>query len=209
MSKIKAILFDMDGVLIEAKEWHYEALNKALEFFGMQIDREAHLSTFDGLPTKDKLAILAKSRGLPEPLFDTINRLKQKFTQQIIYQNCNPRFHHQYALSALRREGYKMAVCSNSIRDTVQIMMRLSRLETYLDLQLSNQDVSIAKPDPEIYLLAMDRLGVNPAETLVLEDNDHGIQAARASGAHLMIVGSVDDVNYEQIKLKIEELERI
>ncbi|STK74080.1 2-deoxyglucose-6-phosphatase [Escherichia coli] len=49
---IKAILFDMDGVLIDAKEWHYEALNKALDLFGMKISRFDHLTTFDGLPTK-------------------------------------------------------------------------------------------------------------------------------------------------------------
>jgi len=62
---IKAILFDMDGVLIEAKDWHYEALNMALDLFGMPISRDAHLSTFDGLPTKDKLNLLSKTRGFP------------------------------------------------------------------------------------------------------------------------------------------------
>lgn len=207
MNKIKAVLFDMDGVLIEAKEWHYEALNDALELFGMPIDREAHLSTFDGLPTKDKLAILGQSKGLPEPLFKLINDLKQKFTQQIIYQKCHPLFHHQYALSSLKREGYKLAVCSNSVRETVHMMMQLSKLDGYLDLQLSNQDVIKAKPDPEIYLLAMEQLGVSPDETLILEDNDHGIQAAKASGAHVMVIGTVDDVNYERIKDTIAEIE--
>jgi len=52
MNKIKAIIFDMDGVLIEAKDWHYEALNKALRLFGMEISRYDHLVTYDGLPTK-------------------------------------------------------------------------------------------------------------------------------------------------------------
>src|SRR2546422_8444783 len=56
-SMIKAVLFDMDGVLIDAKEWHYESLNRALDLFGMAIDRDAHLATFDGLPTRRKLEI--------------------------------------------------------------------------------------------------------------------------------------------------------
>lgn len=60
--KIKAVLFDMDGVLIDAKEWHYEALNKALKLFGMEISRYDHLNTFDGLPTKVKLMMLAKKK---------------------------------------------------------------------------------------------------------------------------------------------------
>ena len=57
--KIKAILFDMDGVLIEAKEWHYEALNRALKLFGMPVSRFDHLTTFDGLPTMKKLELLS------------------------------------------------------------------------------------------------------------------------------------------------------
>lgn len=52
MPKIKAILFDMDGVLVDAKDWHYEALNQALSLFGMEISRYDHLVTYDGLPTK-------------------------------------------------------------------------------------------------------------------------------------------------------------
>lgn len=62
---IKAIFFDMDGVLIDAKEWHYEALNRALELFGMPISQVDHLTTFDGLPTRKKLEMLTLGRGLP------------------------------------------------------------------------------------------------------------------------------------------------
>ena len=57
-NKIKAVIFDMDGVLIDAKDWHYEALNKALRLFGLEITRSEHETTYDGLPTKDKLEIL-------------------------------------------------------------------------------------------------------------------------------------------------------
>ena len=56
--EIKAIIFDMDGVLIEAKDWHYEALNRALSLFGMEISRYDHLVTYDGLPTTKKLEML-------------------------------------------------------------------------------------------------------------------------------------------------------
>ena len=58
---VKAILFDMDGVLIDAKEWHYEALNRALKLFGFEISKFEHIHTFDGLSTKDKLKLLSKA----------------------------------------------------------------------------------------------------------------------------------------------------
>ena len=74
---IKAILFDMDGVLIDARSWHYEALNLALGHFGYKISLESHLLTFDGLPTKDKLEILSKTIDLPRGLHEIVSSLKQ------------------------------------------------------------------------------------------------------------------------------------
>lgn len=203
---IKAILFDMDGVLIDAKDWHYEALNRALDIFGLRISRDAHLTTFDGLPTREKLKMLSISRGLPTGLHEFLNALKQRYTHEMTHQLCRPQFNHQYALSKLKSEGYLMGVCSNSVRSSVEIMMELADLRKYLDVLFSNEDVAKGKPDPEMYLRAMARLSVEPHETLILEDNENGIAAARASGAHLMIVTEPDDVTYHAIKNRISNL---
>lgn len=203
---IKAILFDMDGVLIEAKDWHYEALNKALELFGYTISRESHLSTFDGLPTRCKLEMLTKARNLPSGLHEFINSLKQVYTLEISNQYCKPVFNHQYALSRLKRDGYLMAVCSNSVRTSVEAMMSLSGLKEYVDLLISNEDVSKAKPDPEMYTIAIEHFQLEPKECLILEDNDKGIQAAKMSGAHLLEIGVPDDVTYQNICNCIAEI---
>ena len=203
MSKINAVIFDMDGVLIEAKDWHYEALNKALQLFGMEISRYDHLVTYDGLPTKKKLVMLTHERGLPKGLHTFINDMKQQYTMEIVYAECKPRFYHEYALSRLKNEGYNMAVCSNSIRNTIEVMMQKASLEQYLDFYISNQDVKNGKPDPEMYNNAIERMGLEPKECMILEDNENGIKAARASGANVMIVDSVEDVNYENIKKHI------
>ena len=208
MNKIKAILFDMDGVLIEAKDWHYEALNKALQLFGMKISRYDHLVTYDGLPTRKKLEMLTLERGLPRGLHKFINEMKQQYTMEIVYAECKPRFYHEYALSRLKNEGYKMAVCSNSIRNTIEVMMQKAALEDYLEFYISNQDVKNGKPDPEMYNKAIEKMGLTPKECMILEDNENGIKAARASNAHVMIVDSVEDVNYENIKKHIEVFEK-
>lgn len=203
---IKAICFDMDGVLIDAKDWHYEALNHALEHFSYSISRESHLSTFDGLPTRQKLKMLTKVYGLPEQLHDFLNDIKQNYTMQIIHKCCKPSFNHQYALSRLKAEGYKIAVCSNSVRQSIETMMRLSSLDIYLDQIISNEDVSNGKPDPEMYLLAMSIFSITPEECLILEDNDQGIHAAIASGGNLLKIGVPGDVTYQAIKTRINEL---
>jgi HAD superfamily hydrolase (TIGR01509 family) len=207
MTRIRAVLFDMDGVLIDAKDWHYEALNKALGLFGMEITRYDHLITYDGLPTRRKLEMLTLERGLPEELHAFVNEMKQRYTLDLVHQNCKPTFAHELALSRLRAEGLKLGVCSNSIRHTVQVMLDKAMILGYFDTLLSNQDVSAGKPDPEMYRTCMERLGVRPEETLILEDNDHGIHAARASGAHLLEIDTPADVTYSRIREAIAAIE--
>ena len=204
---IKAVIFDMDGVLIEAKDWHYEALNRALKIFGMEISRYEHLSVFDGLPTKKKLQMLSLDRGLPESLHTFINEMKQQYTMELVYSLCKPRFNHEFALMKLNNEGYKMAVCSNSIRRTIEIMMQKSALENYFDFYISNEDVKQGKPSPEMYEKAITKVGFNPKECLIVEDNENGIKAAMASGANVMVVSEVDEVNYDNIKYHINKFE--
>ncbi|TCT44635.1 HAD family hydrolase [Martelella mediterranea] len=204
---IKAVIFDMDGVLIDAKDWHYDALNRALGLFGFTIERYEHATAYDGLPTRTKLKRLSVEKKLPDYLHTFINEMKQRYTMEIIYERCRPRFEHEYALSRLRMEGYRLGVASNSMRDTVTLMMEKASLTAYLDFMLSNQDVKASKPDPEIYLTAIEKLGLKPTECLIVEDNQNGIKAARAAGGHLLVVKDVDEVTYDNIKQRIAEIE--
>lgn len=204
---IKAVIFDMDGVLIDAKEWHYEALNRALSLFGMEISKYDHLVTYDGLPTRKKLEMISIERGLPSSLHDFINDLKQDYTMELIFTRCKPTFIHQYALSHLKAEGYRLAVCSNSIHNTINSMLSRAQLLKYFEFYLSNQDVEKPKPSPEIYIKAMHRLGLKPEECLIIEDNPNGIKAAKDSGAHVLIVRDTTDVNYTNINEYINQLE--
>jgi HAD superfamily hydrolase (TIGR01509 family) len=206
INDIKAIIFDMDGVLIDAKEWHYDALNRALSLFGMEISRYDHLMTYDGLPTYKKLEMLTVERNLPRQLHDFINELKQQYTIQAVHTYCKPKFHHEYALSKLKQDGYKICVASNSIRSTVELMMERSCLAKYLNFFLSNQDVKEGKPNPEIYIKAINMLGLTPKQCLILEDNENGIKAAKGSGAWVMEVTDISQVTYSNIIEKIKLL---
>ena len=165
------------------------------------------LSRMMGSPQGRNWRCLHNERGLPKGLHKFINDMKQQYTMEIVYAECKPRFYHEYALSKLKNEGYSMAVCSNSIRNTIGVMMQKASLEQYLDFYISNQDVKNGKPDPEMYNKAIERMGLDPKECMILEDNENGIKAARASGANVMIVDTVEDVNYENIKRHIEIFE--
>ena len=207
MGTIRAVIFDMDGVLVDAKDWHYEALNRALSLFGYSISRYEHLVTYDGLPTRRKLEMLSLERGLPRALHPFLNELKQMYTMEVVHSKCKPVFQVEYAVSNLRAAGYKLAVASNSVRNTVEVMMRRSCLAQYMDLLLSNEDVVKGKPDPEMYTTAIRRLGLEPGDCLVVEDNDNGIRAAKAAGAHLMEVRGTEDVNLAGIRARIRQCE--
>jgi beta-phosphoglucomutase len=204
---IKAVVFDMDGVLIDAREWHYEALNRALGLLGYEISRYDHLSTYDGLPTRRKLEMLSVERGLPRQLHSFLNGLKQEYTMEYVATRCRPVFQHEYALARLRAAGYKLGVASNSVRATVLEMMSRASLRDYLDTIVTNEDVTRPKPDPEMYAKAIADLGVRPDETLVVEDNENGIRAATAAGAHVMVVSCPEDVTLEAVEARISAVD--
>jgi beta-phosphoglucomutase len=204
---IEAIVFDMDGVLIDAKEWHFEALNRALGYFGYAISRTDHVTTFDGLPTRRKLEILSAERGLPRGLHEFLNDLKQQYTVEQVHLKCKPMFVHEYALSSLKASGYKLGLGSNSIRSTVELMMTKSNLRHHLDVMVSNEDVTKPKPHPDIYLKAAAELGVIPEKCLVVEDNFNGIKAAESAGCHLLVVQNVLDVQLDRLLQAIRHAE--
>ncbi|MFH1470372.1 MAG: HAD family phosphatase [Candidatus Micrarchaeota archaeon] len=196
---IKAIIFDLDGVLVDATEWHYEALNKSLKLFGYEITRDEHLSTYNGLPTRKKLEMLSEQKNLPASLQKFINEMKQVYTMRIIENECVPSFDKLLMASRLKRDGYKLAVCSNAIRKSVVVMLEKTDLLKYMDLVLSNEDIKNPKPHPDIYLLAFEKLGVKPKEAVIVEDAPHGIASAKASGGHVCEVRGFDEVNYDRI----------
>lgn len=198
----------MDGVLIDAKQWHYDALNQALNLFGYHIGTDDHHNIYDGLPTAQKLNMLTESRQLPHELHSFINEMKQFYLMRIATNQCVPNFIHEYALSKLQQDGFIFALCSNSIRHSVDRLLELSALATYFDITLSNEDVTYCKPDPEIYLKAMEMLNYTPDQCLIIEDNENGIKAAQASGAHYMVVSDVAQTNYHNITHKIMQINK-
>lgn len=200
------VLFDLDGVLVDATEWHYEALNRALGLFGFEITRYEHLSSYNGLPTREKLNMLTVEKGLPAAIHAMVGRLKQIYTRDEILAKCRPTFEKEYMLHRLRREGLRLGCCSNSIRETLELMIRQSGVADCFEFLMSNEDVSRPKPDPEIYLSAIERLAVAPDEVLIVEDSPHGIEAARRSGAHVCQVSGFAEVDYFRVR---DALDRI
>jgi beta-phosphoglucomutase len=194
-SKYAAVVFDMDGVLIDARDWHFEALNDALRIFGEEISLEDHLSRFDGLPTKIKLRMLEEEGRIPSGLGPQIEAVKQERTLRAAAKLCFPNLEHLILLAELKREGYKVGVATNSIRSSASAMLSFAGVIELLDVLVTNEDVEKAKPDPAIYLKACESLGLYPGQVLVFEDNQYGIAAAKAAGCDVVEVENPQQLN--------------
>ena len=197
---IKAILFDLDGVLVDMPDGHYESLNRALGLFGANISRDEHMSYFNGLPTRKKIDWLEEHGRLPTGLREMINSVKQKYTKEVIPKYCIPDYSKIILLKQLKNKGFKLACCSNSIKETLHLMLKSAQLFDYFDIIIGNDEVTNSKPDPEIYLKAFAKLGIEPSEAIIVEDAPHGIAAAKASGATVYEVKGVQDVHLSLFK---------
>jgi len=204
---IKLIIFDLDGVLVDARELHYEALNAAIAEIdtGYVIERSEHLSTYDGLSTTKKLNMLTDKKGMPSHYHDEIWRLKQSKTLQII-DNLGPNDRIRQILRRLKDEGYTLACATNSIRETAKLQLIRRGFFEYIDFLYSNQDVSNPKPSTEIYLQCMIKAVANPDETIIVEDSHIGRKAALSTGAHLCAVKDSEDVTYDKIEKIINKI---
>jgi len=196
----KLIIFDLDGVLIDSRELHYEALNVALSQFGEQyvISREEHLSKYDGLNTTKKLKMLTDDKGLSPSHYTKVWSDKQEITFTLIKQFPKNQFLID-TFQLLKLQGIKIAVASNSIRETVKIALLSIGVLEFVDYYISNEDVKRTKPFPEMYWKCMTELDVLPKNTVIIEDSHIGREGALNSGAHLVPVKDTTDLTKEKI----------
>ncbi len=194
------VIFDLDGVLIDSREMHYEALNCALEKISAEyiINKEEHLSLYDGLPTSRKLAILTEKKCLPVEKHQQIWEEKQKATLDIFSKlKCDYELINYFY--QLKQNGYQIAVASNSIRNTVKlVLLKLGILE-FIDYYVSNEDVIRNKPFPEMYWKCMIACNALPKNTVIFEDSHIGRQGALDSSSHLIAIENRNDLNQEKI----------
>lgn len=201
------VIFDLDGVLIDSRDMHYEALNCALKKVNQEyvISREEHLSLYDGLPTSRKLSILTQKKILPQEKHHQIWEDKQKTTIEI-FSNLKNDYQLMLFFKKLKSEGYQVAVASNSIRNTVKIVLLKLGLLEFVDYYVSNEDVVKNKPFPEMYWKCMTACNALPKTTVIFEDSHIGRQGAIDSGSHLIAIENRNDLNEEKIKKSIKIL---
>lgn len=210
MKTNRLCIFDLDGVLLDSRELHYYALNEALKKVDERfiITREEHLSKYDGLNTTKKLKMLTEDKGLPVNCYDQVWQDKQTATFDLIRKFPRDDKLISY-FKRLKEQNIKIAVASNSIRETVKLSLISIGVIEYVDVYVSNEDVSRTKPFPEMYWQAMTKLNCLPKNTVIVEDSHIGRQGAIDSGSHLIPVKDPDDLTFDKIDDIIDTLNGI
>lgn len=205
MNKIQCIIFDIDGVLTETKELHYECLNSALfEISNYTISKETHLKEFDGLSTKDKINKLINKGVISESDRDKIFELKQKETFKYLRNKIQKNEKLIQLFSYLKdEEKIKIYIATNSIRRSTHIILSNLGILEYIDGYVCNEDIKNPKPHAEIYLTAIANAGVDPREVLIIEDSPNGLKAARKTGANILAVRNPQEVSLNLIKFHL------
>lgn len=203
----KIIIFDLDGVLIDSKEIHFNSLNLALRDVDPKyiITRAEQDILYEGLPTKTKLDILNKTKGLPEKYYDEIWKNKQKYSSWM-FLSVNVDSELVSMFKVIRSAGINIAVASNSIRNTLDICLKGLGVYDLIDYTLSNEDVKDPKPSSEIYDKCIKHFKTTPDRVVIFEDSVVGKQAARGSGAELFEVENRSDLTIDKINDSIDYL---
>lgn len=201
MTMPELAIFDLDGVLIDSKELHFEALNEALREIGPQfeITHSDHSTKYDGLSTRRKLEILHSEKDFPVENFETVWNRKQEITLRMLGEIRKD----QELISImdfLQNQGIKLAVASNSVRNTIDLVLSKLGIVDFFSLILSNEDVRSSKPHPEIYWKTMMHFEVAPDMTVIFEDSYIGRLAALRSGARLIPIENRRDLTWQKIK---------
>jgi HAD superfamily hydrolase (TIGR01509 family) len=200
VNEIKLAIFDLDGVLIDSKNIHFRALNEALSTHGpeFQITESEHILKYDGLSTKRKLEILHKEKGLPFASFQQIWEIKQIKTTEMLY-DLKPDYELINFLKFIQDKNINIAVASNSIRATINIVLKNLGILNFFSLIMSNEDVKYPKPHPEIFWKTIIHFGLLPEQVLIFEDSQIGRIAAQRSGANLIPIDSRKDLTIGKI----------
>ena len=210
-NNIKAIIFDLDGVLVDARTLHFEAFRQAFESLcpPHTLSWKEHEELYDGLSTRQKLQKMIHLNILSDETAVRVSSEKQKITTTLIEKTIKIRPCLIQLLENLRSEGYILACATNSIRETLDTMLHTLKISEFFSFTLSNNDVDNPKPSPEIYSLAFKKLGLLPEQCLICEDSPHGRKAAYSSGAHVLEIEDAIDLTLDKIHQKINSIHNI
>lgn len=205
---IKAVIFDLDGVIVTTDNCHYKAWKKLADEEGIYFDREIN-EGLRGVSRMESLEIILSNgnRQYNEQEKQDMAQRKNEYYRELLSSisplDILPGV--MKLISDLKKSKIKIAIGSSS-KNTPLILEKIG-LKSYFDANADGNDIRNSKPDPEVFLLAAQRLNISPAKCVVVEDADAGIEAALAAGMHVIGVGYAS--KNKKAHLRLEDLTKL
>lgn len=203
MTDIRAIIFDLDGVICSTDRYHYLAWKALADRLGIPFDEQKN-KLLRGVSRMESLEIILGDRSShfseqeKWELAEEKNRIYREYLQTMRPSDLSKDT--RYALQTLRKRGYLLAIGSSS-KNTWQILTQLG-LEHFFDAVADGTQITRSKPDPEVFFLAASLLGISPEQAIVIEDAESGVQAAEAGDFRVIGIRSKENNPNSDITIK-------
>ena len=189
----KAILWDLDGTLVDSAEYHWIAWRETLAAEGVTITYDQFLASFG--QKNDRIL----KKWLPEGSTpDTIERIgagkEAQYRRLAVARGLTPLPGATEWVSRLKADGWQQAIASSAPRQNVEVMLQALELRDYFDAVTSAEDVTAGKPDPQVFLVAASRLNMRASQCVVVEDAAAGVEAARRAGMRCVGVSRTEQL---------------
>lgn len=180
---IRAVIFDMDGVIVDSEPLHFKAEKMMMEYYGKGISDE-ELNNYVGVANPEMWAELRKKYRLAAALEEILEK-QLSFKKDLFRRSeLKPTEGVNELLQKLRSGGIGIALASSSPRELIELLLDKLGIKDSFDVVVSGEEVKHSKPAPDIFLEAAGRLGIEPASCLVIEDAKHGVKAAKLAGMY-------------------------
>lgn len=201
LNKISGVIFGLNGVLVETMDWHFQALNLALnDVAGITISEQENKTVFMGMPTRTKLQILETQGKIGRHSFEDVFRQKQLYMAHIIEERLEMMPEKIVLHKRLNDLGIKSACVTNTTREIAVRLLDGTGQRNYLDTIIAAGDVRNPKPHSEGHVRAMVILQTTPDRTLIVEDSLKGVQAAQNTGSLVLKVNGAVEVTWEHLE---------
>jgi beta-phosphoglucomutase len=210
MNASSAVIFDMDGVLVDSYKAHYQSWRSAAQRIGLHLDEKEFAATF-GRTSREIIEYLWGQGRLSDAEIAAFDERKEADYREIIAVDFPHMPGAKELLVTLDKDGFKLAVGSSGPPENVEMVLNKLDARQLFGAAITGRDVTRGKPDPQVFLLAAERLGVPPARCVVVEDARPGILAAHAAGMKAVGVVSTGRVHADldiadRIVSSLEEL---
>jgi beta-phosphoglucomutase len=178
---LRAVLWDLDGTLVDSEAYHWRSWRDAMRQEGVELSYDRFLASFG--QRNDRILATWMGDGVETQRVQRIGDAKEaEYRRLAETEGLTPLPGAREWLASLKADGWKQAIASSAPRLNVETMLRVLHLDPFFDGIVSAEDVTVGKPDPQVFLKAAEKLRVPPSRCVVVEDAAAGVEAAKRAG---------------------------